>query len=148
MSYAWVRYIEASLFIAWRRRIRVGATTASWEPWRIWVTKVSDFNRGQHSLRRYGTAPAPLRKNSVCWKDFIRTYLDVMAATDFFTAEVLTWKGPITYYVLFFIHLETRRICVSGITRHPDQEWMEQQARAVTLEEWGFLTKHKYLQVA
>jgi transposase InsO family protein len=68
-----------------------------------------------------------------------------MAATDFFTAEVLTWKGPITYYVLFFIHLETRRICVSGITRHPDQEWMEQQARAVTLEEWGFLAKHKYL---
>jgi hypothetical protein len=78
-------------------------------------------------------------------KDFIRTHLDVMAATDFFTAEVLTWKGPITHYVLFFIHLETRRICVSGITRHPDQEWMEQQARAVTLEEWGFLAKHKYL---
>ena len=62
------------------------------------------------------------------------THLDVMAATDFFTAEVLTWKGPITYYVLFFIHLETRRICVSGITRHPDQEWMEQQARAVAGE--------------
>lgn len=106
--------------------------------------QVSDQTVG-NILRRHGTAPAPQRKNSVCWKDFIRTHLDVMAATDFFTAEVLTWKGPITYYVLFFIHLETRRICVSGITRHPDQEWMEQQARAVTLEEWGFLTKHKYL---
>ena len=32
-----------------------------------------------------------------------------------------------------------------GITRHPDQEWMEQQARAVSLQEWGFLAKHKYL---
>jgi len=67
-----------------------------------------------------------------------------MAATDFFTAEVLTWKGPVTYYVLFFIHLESRRICVSGITRHPDPEWMQPQARAVTLQEWGFLAKHKY----
>jgi hypothetical protein len=81
--------------------------------------------------RRHGTAPAPQRKNTVRWKDFIRTHLEVMAATDFFTAEVLTWKGPVTYYVLFFIHLESRRICVSGITRHPDQEWMEPQARAV-----------------
>src|ERR1700733_10960046 len=106
--------------------------------------QVSDQTVG-NILRRYGTAPASQRKSSVRWQDFIRTHLDVMAATDFFTAEVLTWKGPITYYVLFFIHLETRRICVSGITRHPDQEWMEQQARAVTLEEWGFLDKPKYL---
>jgi hypothetical protein len=37
------------------------------------------------------------------------------------------------------------RIIVSGITRHPDQEWIEQQARAVSLQEWGFLAKHKYL---
>jgi len=29
---------------------------------------------------------------------------------DFFTAEVLTLKGLLTYYVLFFIHLETRRV--------------------------------------
>lgn len=55
------------------------------------------------------------------------------------------WKGPITYYVLFFIHLESRRVCLSGITRHPDQEWMEQQARTATMAEWGFLRKHKYL---
>jgi hypothetical protein len=27
---------------------------------------------------------------------------------DFFTAEVLTLRGLITYYVLFFIHLESR----------------------------------------
>jgi hypothetical protein len=29
--------------------------------------------------------------------------------TDFFTAEVLTLRGLVTYYVLFFIHLESRR---------------------------------------
>ena len=57
---------------------------------------------------------------------------------DFFTAEVLTLKG-LTYYVLFFIHLETRRVNLAGFTPHPDQEWMEQQARNMTMEEWGCL---------
>jgi hypothetical protein len=34
-----------------------------------------------------------------------------------------------TYYVLFFIHLATRRVNLAGFTPYPDQEWMEQQAR-------------------
>jgi hypothetical protein len=33
-----------------------------------------------------------------------------LVATDFFTVEVLTLRGLITYYVMFFIHLESRRI--------------------------------------
>ena len=28
---------------------------------------------------------------------------------------------------------------VAGITRHPDQEWMEQIARSATQETWGYL---------
>jgi putative transposase len=36
--------------------------------------------------------------------------------------------------VLFFMHLESRRICLAGVTRHPNQEWMEQMARNVTME--------------
>jgi len=51
----------------------------------------------------------------------------------------------ITYYVLFFIHLESRRICLAGVTRHPNQEWMEQMARNVTMEGSGFLIHRKYL---
>src|SRR5437763_13065317 len=69
----------------------------------------------------------------------------VLAATDFFTVEVLTLTGLMTYYVLFFIHWESRRICLAGITRHPDQEWMEQMARNVTMEDSGFLIHRKYL---
>jgi putative transposase len=52
-------------------------------------------------------------------------------------------QGLMTYYVLFFIHLESRRICVAGVTRHPDQEWMEQMARNVTMEDTGFLIQHR-----
>ena len=33
--------------------------------------------------------------------------------------EVLTWRGLVTYYILFFIEIGTRRVCLGGITRHP-----------------------------
>ena len=67
----------------------------------------------------------------------------VMVGTDFFTVEVLTLKGLKTFYVLFFIHLESRRICLAGVTGHPDQEWMEQMARNITMEETGFFGGQK-----
>ena len=53
--------------------------------------------------------------------------------------EVLTWRGLATYYVLFFIHLESRRISLVGLTRHPTPEWITQMARNATDENSGFL---------
>src|SRR2546429_3029117 len=96
-------------------------------------------------LRRHDIPPAPKRKRATSWKDFIRAHMAVLVATDFFTVEVLTLTGLITYYVLFFIHLESRRICLAGVTRHPNQEWMEQMARDVTMEDSGFLIHRRYL---
>src|SRR4051812_20152456 len=77
--------------------------------------------------------------------DFIASHRAVLAGTDFFTVEVLTWRGLATYYVLFFIHLEMRRVSVAGLTRHPTSEWMLQVARNVTDESSGFLRGHRYL---
>src|SRR6202521_5812061 len=45
----------------------------------------------------------------------------------------------------FFLHLESRRVSVAGITRHPDQEWMEQIARSATQETWGYLHPCRYV---
>ena len=73
-------------------------------------------------LRRHGLSPAPKRKQTVSWKDFIRSHRDVLVGMDFFSAEVLTLKGLLTYYVLFFIHLETRRVSLVGFTPSPDQD--------------------------
>jgi hypothetical protein len=81
---------------------------------------VSDQTVG-NILRRHGIAPVPERSKTTTWKDFIRWHMDVLAATDFFTVEVLTWRGLVTYYVLFFIHLESRRVSITGITDHPGQ---------------------------
>jgi putative transposase len=47
--------------------------------------------------------------------------------------------------VLFFIHLESRRVEVAGITPHPNEAWMKQVARNVTMDEWGFLGNCRYL---
>jgi putative transposase len=96
-------------------------------------------------LRRHGLSPAPKRKQAICWKDFIRSHMEVLVGADFFTVEVLTLKGLVIYYVLFFIHLESRRVGLAGMTPYPGQEWMEQQARNATMEEWGFLRGCRYL---
>jgi putative transposase len=106
--------------------------------------RLSDQTVG-NLLRRHGISPAPKRKQNVSWKDFIRSHRDVLVGMDFFTAEVLTLKGLLTYYVLFFIHLETRQVSLAGFTPYPDQQWMEQQARNMTMEEWGCLRGCRYL---
>jgi putative transposase len=105
---------------------------------------VSDQTVG-NILRRYGIAPAPQRSQKTTWKDFIAAHMAVLAGTDFFTVEVLTWQGLATYYVLFFIQLETRRISLAGLTRHPTTEWMLQMARNATDETSGFLRGQRYL---
>ena len=96
-------------------------------------------------LRRHGIPPAPQRKHTTTWKEFIRSHLAVLAGTDFFSVEVLTLRGLVTYYVLFFIHLESRRVEVAGITPHPNEAWMKQVARNVTMDEWGCLDECRYL---
>jgi putative transposase len=105
---------------------------------------VSDQTVG-NILRRHGIAPAPKRSQITTWKDFLAAHMNVLAGCDFFTVQVLTWRGLVTYYVLFFLHLESRRVSVAGITRHPDQEWMEQIARSATQDTWGYLHACRYV---
>ncbi len=71
--------------------------------------------------------------------------MDVLVATDFFTTEVWTWCGLVTHYVLFFIPIGTRKVHVVGMSPHPDQRWMVQIARNVTMADWGVLKPGQYL---
>ena len=106
--------------------------------------RLSDQTVG-NILQRHGIPPAPERKRTTTWTDFIRAHMSVLAGTDFFSVEVLTLRGLVTYYVLFFIRLESRRVEVAGITPHPNEAWMKQIARNVTMDEWGFLEGCRYL---
>jgi transposase InsO family protein len=79
------------------------------------------------------------------WREFIGSHREVLAAADFFTAEVWTSGGLMTYYVLTFMRVASRQVCIAGITTSPDQRWMEQMARNVSLAEMGFLSGCRYL---
>ncbi len=96
-------------------------------------------------LKRYGIAPAPKPCQKTTWKGFISAHMAVLAGVDFFTVEVLIWRGLATYYVLFFIQLETRRVSLAGITRHPTEEWMTQRGRNAIDEAFGCLRQHRYV---
>ncbi|MBM3747952.1 MAG: transposase family protein [Acidobacteria bacterium] len=47
--------------------------------------------------------------------------------------------------MLFFLQLETRRITLAGITRHPTAEWMVQMSRNAVDEETGHLGGQRHL---
>jgi putative transposase len=77
--------------------------------------RISDQTVG-NILKRRGIAPAPKRSQNTTWKTCIRSHMAVLAGVDFFTVEIFTWRGLVIYYVLFFIHLESRRVSLAGIT--------------------------------
>lgn len=96
-------------------------------------------------LERNGLKPALVRGSGTSWTEFIRTHLNVMTATDFFTVEVLTLRGLVTYYVLFFIRLGSRKVHIAGITHSPNDEWMRNVSRTATMPDTGFLCGPRYL---
>jgi hypothetical protein len=51
----------------------------------------------------------------------------------------------VTYYILFFLHVGSRRVHIAGVTPHPNEAWMTQIARNETMPEWGFLRPGHYL---
>jgi putative transposase len=62
---------------------------------------------------------------------------------------LLSWKPEVlsSWYLAlsrFGVNV-SRRVCLAGVTRHPNQEWMEQIARNVTMEDSGFLINRRYL---
>jgi transposase InsO family protein len=105
---------------------------------------ISDQTVG-NILKRRGIPPAPERQKTTTWRDFIRRHLHVLWATDFFSTEVWTLGGLVTFYVLFFIKLDTREVHIAGITANPNEQWMMQVARNLTMEEWGLLKPGHYL---
>ena len=68
-----------------------------------------------------------------------------IAATDFFSVEVLTRSGLVRYFVLFVMDLKSRRVEIAGIHPRPNGEWMSQIARNLTDCDDGFLNGSRHL---
>jgi hypothetical protein len=60
------------------------------------------------------------------WRQFLTAHAESLVATDFFTVDTVFFKR---LYVLFFVHLATRRVVAAACTAEPNSAWVTQQAR-------------------
>jgi transposase InsO family protein len=131
--------------------IRMAEENATWGYRRIQGALANlghpiDKTTVRNILRRHHLEPAPhRRKAGMSWAQFLKMHWEVLAATDFFTVEVATWHGLVTYYVLVVMELATRRVHIAGITPHPTAAFMQQCARQLTDPFDGFLLGKRYL---
>jgi hypothetical protein len=94
-------------------------------------------------LKAAGEPPVPERPTS--WQTFLRGHRGAIAGADFFTTEVWTWRGLVTFYTVFVIE--------PGITPHPDcgfdaaprERFMQQVVRMMTVADEGLLVQHRVL---
>jgi putative transposase len=73
------------------------------------------------------------KRSQGTWSEFVKIHWKTIWATDFFTQTVWTMRGPVVYYVLFFIHIQSRRVHLAGMTPNPNEIWMCQQARNLSM---------------
>jgi putative transposase len=94
-------------------------------------------------LKAHGISPVPERPTS--WQTFLRVHWGAIAGADFFTTEVWTWRGLVTYYTVFVIDLASRCVQIVGVTPHPDEAFMRQVGRTLTTAGDGVLVGHRVL---
>jgi transposase InsO family protein len=94
-------------------------------------------------LKEHGIKPAHDRP--MAWKTFLKAHWGEVVGADFFTTEVWTSRGLVTFYTVFLIDLKTRRACIAGSTPNPGDEFMRQLARNLTDVVDGFLLGHRLL---
>ena len=73
------------------------------------------------------------------WHTFLRAHWQALVAADFFTTEVWTVRGLVTYYTVFVIELHSRRVHVLGSTTQPDEAFVIQTMRHLTADVDGVL---------
>ncbi|WP_209005394.1 integrase core domain-containing protein [Steroidobacter agaridevorans] len=130
--------------------VRMALENRSWGYTRIQGALANlghDVSRGTiaNALREHGIDPAPEREKHTSWSTFLKAHWESIAATDFFTVEVLTLRGLVTYYVLFVLGLASRTVKIAGITPHPHEAWMVQMARNLTDADEPFLRHTRFL---
>jgi putative transposase len=82
-------------------------------------------------LKAHGLPAVPERPTS--WQTFLGVHWGAIAGADFFTTEVWTWQGLVTFYTVFVIDLASRRVQILGSTPHPEALFMQQIVRTLTM---------------
>jgi putative transposase len=94
-------------------------------------------------LKQQGIPPSGERPTS--WQTFLRAHWGALVAADFFTTEVWTVRGLVTYYTVFVIELQSRCVSIVGSTPHPDEAFMLQVVRQLTDAGDGVLDGRRFL---
>ena len=83
-------------------------------------------------LRAEGIPPG--RQRPMTWRTFVQAHWPVLVAADFFTTEVWTVRGLVTYYTAFVLDVQSWRVQVIGCAPHPDEAFVIQCLRQATGE--------------
>jgi transposase InsO family protein len=123
--------------------VRMAAENPSWGYTRIQGALKNVGHRVGRStiaaiLKAEGIPPSGERPTS--WRTFLRAHWPALLAADFFTTEVWTARGLATYYIVFIIELQSRRVHVAGLTRYPDEAFVMQAIRGMANPIDGVLT--------
>lgn len=84
---------------------------------------ISDQTVG-NILKRHGIAPAPERKKTVTWREFVRCHLDVLLATNFFNSDVWNRVGLILACLYGCIDGGRRHVHAMGMLLHQQMQEM------------------------
>lgn len=109
--------------------VRMARENRSWGYDRIQGTlkhlgyTISDQTVG-NILKRHHIPPAPERKKTVTWREFTRSHLDLLLATDFFNGEVWSGLGLLTSCLLCLIHFSSDFVQLVGMLLHYQVCWM------------------------
>jgi transposase InsO family protein len=128
--------------------IRMAEANPTWGYTRIQGALKNVGHRvGRSTIRRIlkaaGLPPVPQRPTS--WQTFLKAHWGVIAGADFFTTEVWTWQGLVTYYTVFVIDLASRRVQILGSTPHPEALFMQQIVRTLTMADASVVAPRRML---
>ena len=69
-------------------------------------------------LKRHGIPPAPERKKTVTWREFVRVHLDILRATDFFNSEIWSGLGRLITSLLCCLSFVKHQVHTVRMTLH------------------------------